>query len=665
MNRTSLISLTTVVMAMSAVVASSANAQEPASTPSKQYSIGPAIEFSGGGTSFGIKGKVGVGPSISVRPSVLFGYTPNVSGSDFSKAVENGAARSLSASLVALTPAQKRAIVRQQVGDNVSDAAADDTLAAAVAKPAATRTAAEKALVDGTQPVAQTPDQKRAVVRSQQPAGSNALTDAQADALITAAEATPAAGAPRTPAQQTLFDAIQPVPKTTAQKREVVRTQAANAVTDAQADKILADANNAPINRTATEQNLVTKTQPVPLTDAQKRVAIKALPGNAGLTDAQADAALVAAQAKPVASQTQADKDLIAATEPKPLTVAQKRGVVRTETNNNSLTDAEADKILADANKAPVTRTTAQQTLVNGTANLTTDAEKRVFVKSQPGNATLTNDQADALLADANKAPVERTPAQTALIAETKPAPLFTTLTPAEKRAQVRLFSEVTSDKQADEVATKTKAALAKPAADRTAEENLLVRRYGGTVGTTTFTALTAAEKRTAIKDASKLNDAQADVIVTDLEGALTKPVTAQSDAEKLALADSKLAVSFVARTDATGFTPGSGVAYGAAVTYDFATSDKKLTGYVGPRVMFASGTSKIGKFDTSTNETNFGLLLGADYEISPDFTAGLSGTYNFAKSGNLNVSAPGGFNGSSSVSGSSFDVGISLGYRF
>jgi opacity protein-like surface antigen len=98
---------------------------------------------------------------------------------------------------------------------------------------------------------------------------------------------------------------------------------------------------------------------------------------------------------------------------------------------------------------------------------------------------------------------------------------------------------------------------------------------------------------------------------------------------------------------------------------YDFESTDKKLSGYIGPRVLFASGSSKAGNFDTNTNETNIGLLVGTDYAISPDFTVGLSGTYNFSKTGTLDVSGPGGFKGSSSVSGSSFDVGINFAYRF
>jgi hypothetical protein len=57
---------------------------------------------------------------------------------------------------------------------------------------------------------------------------------------------------------------------------------------------------------------------------------------------------------------------------------------------------------------------------------------------------------------------------------------------------------------------------------------------------------------------------------------------------------------------------------------------------------------------------------LGADYAISGDLIAGLSATYNFSKSGTLNVSGPGQFSGSAPISEStSFDVGASLGYRF
>lgn len=146
----------------------------------------------------------------------MFGYTPDVSGADFSKAVANGAANSLSDSLVARTPAQKRAIIRQLIGAAVSDSEADD--------------------------------------------------------LIAAAEAPPAPGATRTPAQQALFTALQPVPLTVAEKRTAIKAQPGNTnLTDAQADALLAAAvaaavAKAPADRTLTEQALVDETAPVPLT---------------------------------------------------------------------------------------------------------------------------------------------------------------------------------------------------------------------------------------------------------------------------------------------------------------------------------------------------------------------------------------------------------------
>jgi Opacity family porin protein len=55
----------------------------------KKYSIGPAIEFGSGGTSFGITGRSTWG-SFSFRPLFLFGYKPTVTGSNVSTSV-NGA----------------------------------------------------------------------------------------------------------------------------------------------------------------------------------------------------------------------------------------------------------------------------------------------------------------------------------------------------------------------------------------------------------------------------------------------------------------------------------------------------------------------------------------------------------------------------------------------
>jgi hypothetical protein len=78
-----LISLITVTISMA--ITTGVNAQERLADNAQQYSIGPAIEFGGGGTSFGIKGKIGVGQQFSIRPMILFGYKPSVSGSDILK----------------------------------------------------------------------------------------------------------------------------------------------------------------------------------------------------------------------------------------------------------------------------------------------------------------------------------------------------------------------------------------------------------------------------------------------------------------------------------------------------------------------------------------------------------------------------------------------------
>jgi opacity protein-like surface antigen len=114
----------------------------------------------------------------------------------------------------------------------------------------------------------------------------------------------------------------------------------------------------------------------------------------------------------------------------------------------------------------------------------------------------------------------------------------------------------------------------------------------------------------------------------------------------------------------------GTGTGYGLAVTYDFKSPDSKIVGYVGPRILFgsasgsAAATGTSAAFTTSTNETNIGLTAGADYEISPDFTAGLSATYNLSRSGttsitsnNVTTSAP--------ISGGTFNFGINVGYNF
>jgi Outer membrane protein beta-barrel domain len=63
--------------------------QIPANPPvrEKKYSIGPAIEFGGGGTNFGIAGKYNLGEQFSIRPLILFGRKTTVSNSNLTKSL--------------------------------------------------------------------------------------------------------------------------------------------------------------------------------------------------------------------------------------------------------------------------------------------------------------------------------------------------------------------------------------------------------------------------------------------------------------------------------------------------------------------------------------------------------------------------------------------------
>jgi Opacity family porin protein len=65
------------------------SADKPAQTPvaQKKYSIGPAIEFGGGGTNFGITGKYPLSENFSVRPIVLFGRKTTVTTSNLTQAI--------------------------------------------------------------------------------------------------------------------------------------------------------------------------------------------------------------------------------------------------------------------------------------------------------------------------------------------------------------------------------------------------------------------------------------------------------------------------------------------------------------------------------------------------------------------------------------------------
>ncbi len=63
--------------------------QTPVNPPvrDKKYSIGPAIQFGGSGTNFGITGKYKLGEQFSVRPIFLFGYKPTVTTSNLTKSL--------------------------------------------------------------------------------------------------------------------------------------------------------------------------------------------------------------------------------------------------------------------------------------------------------------------------------------------------------------------------------------------------------------------------------------------------------------------------------------------------------------------------------------------------------------------------------------------------
>jgi Opacity family porin protein len=118
------------------------------------------------------------------------------------------------------------------------------------------------------------------------------------------------------------------------------------------------------------------------------------------------------------------------------------------------------------------------------------------------------------------------------------------------------------------------------------------------------------------------------------------------------------------AAAEAISGTIGSGTAYGLAATYDFKSPDSKISGYVGPRIMFASASGSVSGFNTTTTETSIGLTAGADYAIAQDFTAGLSATYDFSRSGTFNVTSSAG-TGSIPLSGGNFKIGINAGYSF
>jgi Opacity family porin protein len=113
------------------------------------------------------------------------------------------------------------------------------------------------------------------------------------------------------------------------------------------------------------------------------------------------------------------------------------------------------------------------------------------------------------------------------------------------------------------------------------------------------------------------------------------------------------------------------GTAYGIAITYDFTFPESRISAYVGPRILSSSSSGVstainggVGIGATSASVTEIGLIVGADYAISTDFTAGLNATYNFAKSGSYSIRFPG-LTDNIPVSGNDFSIGINVGYNF
>ena len=249
----------------------------------------------------------------------------------------------------------------------------------------------------------------------------------------------------------------------------------------------------------------------------------------------------------------------------------------------------------------------------------------------------------------------------------------FKNLTPAQQQAQVKLFLPNATDAVVANTASALDAALKTPFNNRTPAQRETISTAQGVLNSANlsgFSSLTSAQQKEQVgifvNNAKPLSDSEIDAAATSLTAALNTPAANRTLAQNATLSTAQQSVAYIANTQAIGFTPGSGTAYGAAITYDFESADKKLMGYFGPRILFATGSSKVGNFDTSTTETSIGALIGADYAISDSLTAGLNATYNFSKSGTLSVSGPGGFSGSAPVSGnSSFDIGVSFGYRF
>jgi Opacity family porin protein len=138
-------------------------------------------------------------------------------------------------------------------------------------------------------------------------------------------------------------------------------------------------------------------------------------------------------------------------------------------------------------------------------------------------------------------------------------------------------------------------------------------------------------------------------------------------------------ALAIPAGTSIPASTLGSrlnGTSFGIAATYDFNLDPQgKSTAYIGPKIAFSSAAGPVTLAGTdipgsnlNINETKIGLILGADYVVSNDFTIGANVTYNLSRNLNgtisLGASTPSIGNIIQST-GNSLDFGIRVGYRF
>jgi Opacity family porin protein len=120
-----------------------------------------------------------------------------------------------------------------------------------------------------------------------------------------------------------------------------------------------------------------------------------------------------------------------------------------------------------------------------------------------------------------------------------------------------------------------------------------------------------------------------------------------------------------------------SGTSFGLAATYDFKLDPQgKSTAYIGPKLAFSSASGPAtfngndiqgSKIDVS--ETKIGLVAGADYGISDNFSIGANVTYNLSRSvnasGSINALGIPNINNNIQSAGSSLDFGVRASYRF